>query len=393
MRMPKKTAFLNTVSPVDLLRRLVATDSRSPGALATPMAPDTITEETLCALIEEWLGELGFVCERQYPAPHRPQLLAQRCPYPGRPTLAFSAHFDTVGTEGMTVPPFAGELRDGRLYGRGACDTKGSHAAMLLALARLCHDPLSPNLMFIGTCAEESGIEGAPRLRLGDTPPDAVIIGEPTGNRLVTGHKSHLWLELAVHGRAAHGSTPEAGDNAIYRMAEVIQSLRRLAETEMGRESCAGFTPQTLAVTVVAGGNKVNIIPDQCRIQADVRLFPGTNVAAFVRELTARIKAETGQTLDVLSQHGANGFGAIPNSPLRRAMAAALAAASRDATETTVNYCTDAGAFAGFGIDTVIFGPGDIRQAHGPTEFLELAELEAAIPLLTATARAFAVAR
>ena len=80
--MPRKTAFLNTVSPVDLLRRLVATDSRSPGALAMPVAPDTITEETLCALIEEWLGELGFACERQYPAARRPQLLARHCPHP-----------------------------------------------------------------------------------------------------------------------------------------------------------------------------------------------------------------------------------------------------------------------------------------------------------------------
>ena len=380
------------VSPVDLLRRLVATDSRSPGALARPVAPDTITEETLCALIEEWLGELGFVCERQYPAPRRPQLLARRCPHPGRPTLAFSAHFDTVGTAGMTVPPFAGELRDGRLYGRGACDTKGSHTAMLLALARLCQDPLPLNLMFIGTCAEESGVEGAPLLGLGDTPPDAVIIGEPTGNRLVTGHKGYLWMELAVHGRAAHGSTPEAGDNAIYRMAEVIQWLRHLAETELGQKRRADFTPQTLAVTVVAGGNKVNIIPDQCRIQTDIRLFPGTDTAAFVRDLIARIKAEIGQTVEVLSLHGGNGFGAIPNSPLWRAMAAALAAAGRDTAATTVNYCSDAGAFAGFGIDTVIFGPGDIRQAHGPTEFLELAELEAAIPLLTATAHAFAEA-
>ena len=385
-----KTAFLTAVSPVDLLRRLVATDSRSPGALDAPVPPETATEETLCALIEEWLGELGFACERQYPAPRRPQLLARRCPHPGRPTLAFSAHFDTVGTDGMTVAPLAGDLRDGRLYGRGACDTKGSHAAMLLALARLCRDPLPLNLMYVGTCAEETGIEGAPRLRLGDTPPDAVIIGEPTGNRLVTGHKSHLWLELAVHGRAAHGATPEAGDNAIYRMTEIIQWLRRLAETELGRDVRPGFTPQTLAVTVVAGGNKVNIIPDQCRIQTDIRLFPGTDAAAFVGALTARIQAETGQTVEVLSQHRANGLGAIPGSPLRHAVMTALAEAGREAAETTVNYCSDAGAFAGFGIDTVIFGPGDIRQAHGPAEFLELAELDAAIPLLAATARAFA---
>ncbi|MFA5203401.1 MAG: M20/M25/M40 family metallo-hydrolase [Lentisphaeria bacterium] len=386
------TPFLDRISPGELLRRLVAVDSRSPGALTEPVPAGAPTEEGVCALVEGWLGELGFACERQYPAPRRPQLLARRQRHPGAPTLAFSAHFDTVGTDGMTVPPFAGELRDGRLYGRGACDTKGSHAAMLLALARLCRESLPLNLMYIGTCAEESGVEGARQLRLGTAPPDAVIVGEPTGNRLVAGHKGHRWLELAVHGRAAHGSTPEAGDNAIYRMAEAILALRRLAAGELARETRPGFTPQTLAVTVVHGGDKVNIIPALCRIQVDLRLFPDTDADALARRLLDQVREESGHSLELLSAHGAGGFGCPPESPLRRALETALRETGGDPAATTVSYCTDAGAFAGFGIDTLVFGPGDIRHAHGPEEFIELAELEAAIPVLAAAARAFAAA-
>jgi acetylornithine deacetylase/succinyl-diaminopimelate desuccinylase-like protein len=300
-------------SPVTkLLTELVCIDSRSPGRLGDPRPANAPTEEPLARFLAARLERLGLAAELQWVEPERPHLIARTPHIPGAPTLAFEAHLDTVGTEGMTIPPFTPEIRGGRLYGRGACDTKGPMAAMLTALERLLHENAqhetrdtkhSPlNLIFLGCCAEETGCEGVARLDFGGRPPDAVIVGEPTENRPVVGHKAHLWFELTVRGKAAHGSHPEAGDNAIYRMAAVIASLRRFTESRLNRDTAREnaklkipFTPATLSVGTIRGGTKVNIVPDACAILVDVRLLPWQVPAAMLEELADWVRADSGQ--------------------------------------------------------------------------------------------------
>ncbi len=400
-----------------LLAELVRIDSRSPGRLGEPYPAGAPTEEALARFLAARLERLGLAVELQWLEPGRPHLVARTPHVPGMPTLAFEAHLDTVGTEGMTIPPFTPEIRGGRLYGRGACDTKGPMAAMLTALERLLaetpahgqapiengsmkiENALPLNLMFLGCCAEETGCEGVARLDFGGRPPDAVIVGEPTENRPIVGHKAHLWFELTVRGRAAHGSHPEAGDNAIYRMAAVIASLRRFAETRLNRDTAREnaklkipFTPATLSVGVIRGGTKVNIVPDSCSVLVDVRLLPWQNPAAALEELTSWVREDSGQPLDVTWTAMAPGFASRPDSPLAAAIADAAETCGGRTPPGVVNYCTDAGSLGARGLDTVVFGPGSILQAHAAEEYVELAQLDAAVEILVETARRYAQA-
>ncbi len=382
-----------------LLAELVRIDSRSPGRLGDPRSDGAPTEEALARFLSAHLEQLGMTVELQWLEPGRPHLVARSPQIPGAPTLAFEAHLDTVGVEGMTIPPFTPELRGGRLYGRGACDTKGPMAAMLVALEKLLHDTQhatrnagrSPlNLLFIGCCAEETGCEGVKHLKINGLRPDAVIVGEPTENRPVIGHKAHLWFELSVRGKAAHGSHPEAGDNAIYRMADVIASLRRFAGTRLLEASHPGFTPATLSVGTIRGGTKVNIVPDSCAVLVDVRLLPQQTPAAMLEELAAWVRADSGQPVEITWKAMAPGFASRADSALVRAFAAAGDARGARMPPGVVNYCTDAGSFGEAGYDTVVFGPGSILQAHAAEEYIELAQLDAAVQILMETARQYA---
>jgi acetylornithine deacetylase/succinyl-diaminopimelate desuccinylase-like protein len=242
--------------------------------------------------------------------------------------------------------------------------------------------------------------EGVARLDFGGRPPDAVIVGEPTENRPVVGHKAHLWFELTVRGKAAHGSHPEAGDNAIYRMAAVIASLRRFTESRLNRDTAREnaklkipFTPATLSVGTIRGGTKVNIVPDACAILVDVRLLPWQVPAAMLEELADWVRADSGQPLEITWTAMAPGFASKPDSALARAIAAAAENCGVRTPPGVVNYCTDAGAFGAAGLDTVVFGPGSILQAHAAEEYIELAQLDAAVEILTETARHYAGAR
>ena len=377
----------------EFLAELVHIDSRSPGRLGEPFPPGASTEEPLARFLAARLEKLGLSSELQWVEPGRPHLVARTPHLPGAPTLAFEAHLDTVGTEGMTIPPFIPDIRTGRLSGRGACDTKGPMAAMLTAIGQLMQEkpgcaPL--NLLFLGCCAEETGCEGVKVLRLGDYRPNAVIVGEPTENRVVTGHKAHLWFELTVRGRAAHGSHPEAGDNAIYRMTDVIASLRRFAATRLREAVCPGFTPATLSVGTIRGGTKVNIVPDSCAIMVDVRLLPQQTPELMLEELSAWVCRDSGQPVEVTWKAMAPGFAAQAESPLVHAITAAAETCGVRAPPGVVNYCTDAGTFGAAGYDTVVFGPGSILQAHAAEEFIELSQLETAVEILAETARRYA---
>lgn len=384
---------MNVPDPTTLLAELVRIDSRTPGSLATPLAADAVTEEGIAAFVAARLRDFGFACRLQEAAPRRPNLIAWNVRDPARPTLAFQAHFDTVGSDGMTHAPLVPELRNGRLYGRGAADTKGSLAAMLVALARLQASGTGPNLMFLGTCAEETGCEGVRHLDLREFRIDGIVAGEPTANRLIVGHKSHAWFGIECRGRAAHGSCPEAGDNAIYRMLEVVARLRTIADGDLREESQPGFTPCTLSVDCIRGGTKVNIIPERCEIEVDMRLVPRLPADETLAALLDTVRQGMPPDRVRLSwSHLAPGLHVPATHPLVQTMLAALRARGLPADTGTVNYCTDAGVLAQMGHPAVVFGPGSILQAHGAEEYIELAQLEQAVDVLVTAANAFPVA-
>lgn len=379
--------------PLDLLRQLVPIDSRN--TLPLDASGERASDEmAVCAWLVDFLEGIGLATQVTYAAPRRPNLVAfPKHPEPVWPTLAFQAHMDTVGTEGMSHDPFAAEIRDGRLYGRGACDTKGGMAAMLAALAELLAEGVQANLMFVATCAEETGCQGAPFLDLSPWRIDGMIVGEPTSNRLVVAHKASIYFELVCTGKAAHGSRPEAGVNAICRAAELIGFLHRVIVPELAAHESPGFAGSTLSLGMIQGGVKPNIVPDRCSLVFDLRLVPDAPPAAeLIREIAERAVEALGfPVAPGWAQHTA-GLGTPRDVPLVQAVQRALCHEGRDSAPETVAYCTDGGVFAAKGIPCVVMGPGDILQAHGAVEYIAIDELRAAVGIYRQTAREWAKA-
>jgi len=192
--------------------------------------------------------------------------------------LLFEVHQDTVPVDGMTIEPWAPVVRDGRLYGRGSCDVKGGMAAMFAAMARLADErpPNRPTVVLACTVNEEHGFSGASglcRLWMGEPtplfprPPEAAVVAEPTRLDVVVAHKGVVRWRCHAHGRAAHSSQPEAGDNAIYRIAAVVTALERYHRqvlADFGSHPLCG--QPTLSVGTIAGGISVNTVPDRATI-------------------------------------------------------------------------------------------------------------------------------
>jgi acetylornithine deacetylase len=297
--------------------------------------------------------------------------------------IVFEAHSDTAAIEGMTVPPFAAELRDGRLYGRGACDTKAGLAAMLHAIADLRHAGTIPEaeIWVVAAIDEEHSYRGVVRLLEG-LQADAAVVSEPTGMRLVVASKGCLHWRTVVRGKAAHSSKPHLGVNAIFGMARVLARL----EGDAGRLRAMSHPlvgSPTLSVGTIAGGSQVNIVPASCSIEIDRRLIPGEDpqrVFADYQQLIAELR-EQHRGLDVSLEPPD-----LEDWPLQTEMNSRLVEIAQDVLRSHglngdpagVDFGSDASKFGQAGIASVIFGPGSIDQAHTADEFVNLEEVERA---------------
>jgi acetylornithine deacetylase len=314
-------------------------------------------------------GERASVVAEAHPAGRR-----------GAPLLVAS-HLDTVPVDGMTIDPFDPRIADGRLYGRGACDTKGGMAALVAALETvLSRGTLRRALVVVGEADEEFGSAGVHDVldHLGATRPAWALATEPTGLRVVTHHKGIAELRLEARGAACHSSDPGRGRNAIYAIARAALELEALAGRLATRPDPA-LGPATLSVGRVGGGHAFNIVPDRAWLVADRRLLPGEDDTVLRNEIEAALQA-AGVAGDVsLSQLHAKkpALATDPASPAVRACRAALAAAGRDAPPESVAFATDAGVFAARGIPAVVMGPGSIEQAHTAGEWVPIDEVAA----------------
>jgi acetylornithine deacetylase len=310
----------------------------------------------------------------------RPSLVAEARVPGARETLLVASHLDTVPVDGMEIDPFDPRIEDERLFGRGACDTKGGMAALVDALERvLARGSLRRNLIVVGEADEELASAGARDVlaHLGVRRPDWALVTEPTALRLVTAHKGIALARLAAHGRAGHSSNPSAGRNAIVALARATLALEELA-AELAARKHARLGPPTLSVGVVAGGVAPNVVPDRAWLVMDRRVLPG--------ESAGRLRAEIE---GALSEHGVEHVAVesctLEKAPLAtpddhaavRACAAALGAAGLPTEPAAVAFATDAGIFAERGIPCVVVGPGSVEQAHTAREFVELRQVEA----------------
>ena len=302
------------------------------------------------------------------------------------PTLCFNAHVDVVPTgeeAAWTHPPFAADLADGRVYGRGAGDDKASVTAQVMAAVALARSgvPLRGRLVVNEVADEEvGGVNGAKFVvGGGHVRPDFVIVGEQTMNRVCVGEKGIAGTEITVFGRAAHGALPWEGANAVEAMARVIVALQDELLPALARRTHDYFHHSSASVNTITGGVKDNVVPDRCRVYVDRRLIPGEDPAEARAEIAAiairavaglpGIRLETGPVRE--SRPATMGD---PASPLVRGMLAANSYLDLSTELTGFSMASDGRFFAAAGHPTIIYGPGDPRLAHVPDEWVGVDE-------------------
>jgi acetylornithine deacetylase len=361
--------------PISLLRKLVAIPSINPYS-AELDEDERFGEARLAAFVADLLRDAGADVEVREAAPRRPNVIARIEGRHAGPPLLFVSHLDTVPVEGMTIEPFAGEVRDGRLYGRGSCDTKASMAAMLAALLRVAREGPPPRpVLYVATADEENGFRGMKAFLADGVGAHAAFVGEPTQLDIIIAHRGFVRWSIATHGKSAHSATPDEGVNAIYRMAPLIAELETLAAQLQKREPHPRLGPPTLSVGTVHGGHSVNTVPDRCVIEVDRRLIPGES--AEVAEAAVRDLAErAGATIEPI-------FDAAPlempeDSDVVRRATAAVQAVTGTANVVGARYATEASRLAAAGIPVVVLGPGDAAQAHSEDEWVALDQVRAA---------------
>lgn len=307
-----------------------------------------------------------------------------------RPGVILSGHMDVVPVEGQvwSSDPFRLTAREGRLYGRGTSDMKGFLACMLAALPEFLRAPLARPVHLAFSYDEEIGCRGVPHLIAAlpglCAPPQACIVGEPSDMRPVRAHKGKQATRIGFRGRAAHSSQPAAGVNALYAGAEMALVARAL-NAELGRTGPfdADFQPphSTVVAGVIQGGTAVNIVPDQCRLDVEVRSIPGDDPAVVTQRLLQRAQAlvDEGAALD-LSVEVLSSYPAL--APADDGLTALLERLSGQSAVHSVSYGTEAGLFRAAGIPAIICGPGSITRAHRPDEYILPEELAACCAML-----------
>jgi acetylornithine deacetylase/succinyl-diaminopimelate desuccinylase-like protein len=355
-----------------LLAELIALPSVNPAFL--PLRHPLAGEKNVADFLAATAARAGLEVEFQKVLPGRANIIARLLPKDKiRQTILLAPHLDTVGAAGTQFIP---QRKNGRLHGRGACDTKGSVAAMLAALCELANAksrPLATEIVFAGLIDEEHAQAGSRALAASGFKADLAIVGEPTKLQVVTAHKGSLWLELATRGHAAHGATPHLGKNAVHEMTRIVDALETDYAAQLKQRKHKLLGAGTVNVGTISGGTQPNIVPDGCVISIDRRTLPGETEAGVRREIAALLQSKK-LSAKVSSTKLAP---ALPlETDFKLPLVQTFLRAAGQKKPLGVDYFCDAAVLSAGGIPSVVFGPGDIAQAHTADEWISLAELE-----------------
>jgi succinyl-diaminopimelate desuccinylase len=366
----------------------------------------TGSEAAIADRIEVYLRSLELNVERDPVQEGRENLVVELLGDSNRPALVFLNHMDTVPAgEGWTREPFSAEISDGKMWGRGTCDMKGGLAAGLVALKGLKKkaDQGARIHRSFRTCLvvdeESAWMRGAgaaiDRERIGGD--DLVISCEPTGLELKTAQKGAMWYEVTFTGKSAHAAVPENGSDAIQAASRMVLLLQDRVSMMNSSHPLLGKT--TIVSSVIRGGTKTNIVADTCQVEVDVRFIPPLGVED-VRELIEEVAAEASNNVlgtsartrvlsvdrpPILSDSNSEGAETI-GRVLHKTM-------GKNTVPSGVSYYSDAGLAAARTGNRQCFllGPGNIAQAHGPDEFIEIEELKKAAVLFGNLVEEFAL--
>jgi len=386
---------IDRTTPIELLSTLVRTPSH-------PGIADQ--EAAVVGALADFLEREGLQSELVEVAAGRPNLM---CTVGGRdpgPHLVLCGHTDTVPLN-QTDPGhgFSGEVREGRLLGRGAVDMKGALAAMAAAMVALHRSglPASGRVTLAAVIDEEIESLGAEHLVNSGFAADGAIVGEPTKNQICIGHKGLEWLEFEFTGKAAHGGTPSAGINAIDAAASFVQRVRTGLLPEFDARADELLGPPTLNFGTVRGGDQPSTVAASCVLTADRRSVPGETFERMCAELESVLAAVEAEMpgLGTTLRRMPGGMATLEHVALKTSPSEAIVDAVAAARRRVCGRAGELGAFPAWtdgallaafaAIPTVILGPGDLAVAHSPEESVEIAQVIDAARIYAVTGAEF----
>lgn len=365
--------------------------------LATLLAFDTTSRESNLAMIDyinRFLSGFGIESRLFFDEEGKKANLYARLGPSGPGGVMLSGHTDVVPVDGQhwTVPPFELTLRDGLCYGRGSSDMKGFIACVLASVPAFLAQPLTMPLHLAFSYDEEVGCLGVRslvnHLKASAEKPALCIIGEPTGMRPVYGHKGKLAMRCHIHGKACHSAYAPEGVNAIEYAAKLITRLGVLGEKLALRQD-ARFDPpySTVQVGMIGGGAALNIVPERCQFDFEIRHLPDLSLDETLAGLQAYAEEELVPAMRAVAEDATIRFHPLSQYPgllsdPQSAFAGWLAQWAGNDDFATVAFGTEGGLFDEAGVATMICGPGSMEQGHKPDEFIALAELEKCLAML-----------
>jgi acetylornithine deacetylase len=370
---------LSPPTVLKILQALVATPSVNPS-----IAPGQGQgEAAIAAVAQAWLAEQGINAWLEEAAPGRPNVVAE-VGVGKSPTIVFCAHLDTVGTTGMTIPPYEPRVEGNRVFGRGSYDMKGSAAAILSAAAALARQDY-PGRVLIALVADEEYASIGAQDFVKRHKADACVLTEPSEGRLILAHKGFVWAEIITKGHAAHGSRWDLGVSAIAKMGRIIAALDRFDQQELRRRTHPLVGAASQHCSLVQGGSGLSTYAEECTLKLERRTLPGETPEQVLEELkhVVRSAGEEAEVRPLLHQ-----------PPLSCDTDSRIAACVREAATSVtgrapevagVGYWMDAALFAAAGISTVNYGPGG-AGAHEAVEWVDLDSVVTCAHVLVKTA-------
>jgi acetylornithine deacetylase len=343
-------------------------------------------EQAVAEFARDWLQQRGVPAHLEEVAPGRPNVVADL----GRagPVLVLYGHLDTVGTSGMTIPPFEPRLENGRLYGRGAFDMKGGVAACMAAAAALARDGHEGRVLLALVADEEYESIGAADFARRHRA-DGCILSEPSAGRLVLAHKGFVWADIVTSGHAAHGSRPDLGVSAIAKMGRIIAALDGFDRDTLRARTSALVGAASMHCSLVRGGVGLSTYAPECTLSVERRTLPDETADQVAEELR-RVIRDAGEEATVVIRTVRGPLETSAGHPLARAVRGAVEAVTGTAPpDAGEPHWMDSAIFADAGIPAVNYGPSG-AGAHEAVEWVDAATVVTCARVYVEAARRFA---